>query len=459
MGHANTTQNFQKLFKDFNGKNIVKMADSGVFTKNGCMSNGYEELFSKYEQMGTEYGIMIDVFKDKNKTLESAKIAIMTYKKAKPNFKLVGVAQGNSVKEYLTCYKELKNMGFEYIAVGGLLVKHVNSARYVHVQSEEFLREVLERIRKNYPKDWIFALGCYNPKRHALFNELRVFGGDYKGWILNYKTPEQIIENLNNELEKLDKSNSKHLKRLVHERNKLTNKINDLMKDKKNKPSDTTQKIRETKEKRFEKHQELVRIRNKISKQRKDDGYSSKIEEFEKFLKMNDDVKRDYRFKQIRSYLNYNVFSLFKKYLLVISCSQEKLNISNPAPAFELYNGPIYKSIRKIKREDNLPKNVDILIISAKYGVLGFYDLIEKYNQRMTKERAEELKSDVFNELKKHFKNKQYKEIFINLGKDYLSVLDGTENIIPRGTRIVYAEGRIGEKLKQTRDWLLYLSN
>ena len=30
MGHANTTQNFQKLFKDFNGKNIVKMADKLV---------------------------------------------------------------------------------------------------------------------------------------------------------------------------------------------------------------------------------------------------------------------------------------------------------------------------------------------------------------------------------------------------------------------------------------------
>ena len=313
MGHANTSRNFRKLFKDFKGQNIVKMADSGVFTKNGCMSNGYDELFLKYEQMGAEYGIMIDVFKDKDKTLESAKIAIRTYKKTKPNFKLVSVAQGNSIKEYLTCYKELKNMGFEYIAVGGLLVKHVNSARYVHVQSEEFLREVLESIRENYPKDWIFALGCYNPKRYTLFNELGVFGGDYKGWILNYKTPGQIIENLNNELEKLDKSNSKHLKRLVHERNKLTNKINDLMKDKKNKPSDTTQKIREIKEKRFEKDQELVKIRSKISKRRKDDEYSSKIKKFEKFPNMNDDVKRDYRFKQIRNNLNNNVFSLFKE--------------------------------------------------------------------------------------------------------------------------------------------------
>jgi len=459
MGHANTSQNFQKLFKDFNGKNIVKMADSGVFTKDGCMSTSYEELFSKYEKMGVDYGIMIDVFKNKEKTLSSAKIAIKIHEKIKPSFKLVGVAQGKSIKEYLTCYKKLKDMGFEYVAIGGLLKKHINSARYVRVQSEEFLRKVLESIREKYPKDWLFVLGCYHPKRHMLFKELKVFGGDYKGWILNYKNPEQIIENLNKELENLDNSHNKHLEELINERNRLTIKISNLRKDKKNKTTNTAQKIRELKERRYEIDQELIKIRNKISNQRKDDEYFSKIDQLERFLKMNDDVKRDYRFKQIRSYLNNNVFSLFKKYLLVISCSQEKLDVSNPASAFELYNGPLYKSIRKMRKENNFPKDVDILIISAKYGVLGFYDLIERYDQRMTKERANELKPHVFNALKNYFKDKQYKEIFINLGKDYLPVLDGLENIIPKGARILYAKGRIGQKLKQTRDWLLNLSS
>jgi len=31
------------------------------------------------------------------------------------------------------------------------------------------------------------VLGCYHPRRHALFDKHRVFGSDYKGWIFNYK--------------------------------------------------------------------------------------------------------------------------------------------------------------------------------------------------------------------------------------------------------------------------------
>ncbi|RLI63196.1 MAG: hypothetical protein DRO67_06125, partial [Candidatus Asgardarchaeum californiense] len=99
MGHANTSKRFQNLFREFTGDNIIKAADSGVFTKDGCKLS-YKELFSIYERMGVNYGIMIDFLKDKDKTLESAKEALKIYQEEHYSFKLVGVAQGNTLEEY-----------------------------------------------------------------------------------------------------------------------------------------------------------------------------------------------------------------------------------------------------------------------------------------------------------------------------------------------------------------------
>lgn len=153
MAHANTTKNFQDLFRiypcsrdDFcdvigrkcpynKDKDIskcteglkirertIKVCDSGVFTKNGCI-NGYDELFETYENMGCEYGVIIDCLKNKEKTIESASEAINLFKENTYNFKLIGVAQGIEIKDYVYCYDALKNMGYDYIAVGGLLKK------------------------------------------------------------------------------------------------------------------------------------------------------------------------------------------------------------------------------------------------------------------------------------------------------------------------------------------------
>lgn len=188
MGHANTSKNFQKLFRKFEGKNIVKMVDSGVFSKEGCQHD-YVSLFEIYENMNAEFGVIIDVLKNKKETIKSAKEAIRVYTNGDYSFKLVGVAQGNTLREYIECYKELKKLGYSHIAIGGLLKKIENSSRYVRVKDEKFLTEVVTKIRQNYPKDWLFLLGCFHPRRIQLFRECDVYGADYKGWILNYKPP------------------------------------------------------------------------------------------------------------------------------------------------------------------------------------------------------------------------------------------------------------------------------
>ena len=158
MTHANTSKNFHELFRNFENKNdnIKKICDSGVFTKNGCMMD-YTDLFDIYKQMDVEYGIMIDFFNDKDKTIKSAELALDNYNE-KYQFELVGVAQGNTIEEYLECYDGLKSLGLKKIAVGGLLKKNINSARYVKVKNENFLFDVLKSIRKEHKKAWLFAL-------------------------------------------------------------------------------------------------------------------------------------------------------------------------------------------------------------------------------------------------------------------------------------------------------------
>jgi hypothetical protein len=88
----------------------VKMADSGIFGKNGCDLT-YEELFRAYRLMRTEYGIIIDVFGDCEATIRSAAKALEAYDEDKDHFNLVAVAQGETVDEYLRCYEKLKERG------------------------------------------------------------------------------------------------------------------------------------------------------------------------------------------------------------------------------------------------------------------------------------------------------------------------------------------------------------
>lgn len=214
MSHTNTSKNFQELLslypcvkgnycevvqgacpydKEVNKcpkgsivkRNVIKMCDSGIFQKEGC-SFEYSKLFSIYENMNATYGIMIDHLKQKDETIESAKEALKEYENGNYSFQLVGVSQGETAEEYIECYYQLKKMGYSNIAVGGLLKKRQNSGRYVSVRSEQLLRDTLSRMKSENPKDWLFALGCYHPKRHDFFSQIGVFGSDYKGWIFNY---------------------------------------------------------------------------------------------------------------------------------------------------------------------------------------------------------------------------------------------------------------------------------
>ena len=247
MAHANTTLNFQDIFHAYPCDDInycdaisgpcqfksnnsecptrrhilqhtIKMCDSGIFTREGAMLN-YKQLFEAYVRMGVEYGIIIDVFRDSQATLKSAKEALQAYEPFKGQFELVGVAQGKSVKEYVQNYEDLKALGFTYVAIVGLLRKLENTARYAQVRDEDTMDGVLRTLRERYPEDWLFALGCFHPSRLEKFKELNVWG-DYKGWIFQYeKRNETLKERLavfaSNHLKHVEVGNSQHATNLI----------------------------------------------------------------------------------------------------------------------------------------------------------------------------------------------------------------------------------------------------
>ena len=146
-------------------------------------------------------------------------------------------------------------------------------------------------------------------------------------------------------------------------------------------------------------------------------------------------------------------------YLLIISCSQRKIETPGVLPAMDRYDGPTYRTLRKFCPDGIMPENLDVVIISAKHGLLRCKQPITHYDQQMTTERADELRPEVQAELKRLIEDKRespfssgaYDQVFINLGKTYMRTLDGFH----WGTiSTMEASGGIGLKTQQMKAWL-----
>ena len=444
MGHANTSPEFQVEFRNFNKKNVKKIVDSGVFTKNGCM-NGYPTLFSTYENMGADYGIMIDILKDKEKTIISAQNAIDAYKKREYPFELIGVAQGNTIQDYLDCYQSLKDLEFKYIAIGGLLKKAENTARYVKVRDEKFLVDVVSAIRDIYPKDWLFLLGSYHPRRHHIFRDFRIFGGDYKGWIFQYVPPEDWIKKEHLILSTIE-ANKKE--RVIDDELNRTRAFLNFSLHSKEVPLEEKNEYRE-KIKQIDR--EIIELRERKSTFFGEE-YTNRLNLIKTIYDSTEKQLRDYRFAQVRNYLESQVYSNFRRRLLIIGCSNKKNKFDHLETALTVYDGPNYRSIKKMIRANNFPEDVQIIIISAKYGMIFPGELIGYYDQKMTAKQSKSLRSEMKKKLKKYVCEKNFNECFINLGKIYRdSIQDFTfpNHLVPK-----YANGKIGQKGSEMIQWL-----
>ncbi len=140
--------------------------------------------------------------------------------------------------------------------------------------------------------------------------------------------------------------------------------------------------------------------------------------------------------------------------LLVMACSATKRPDAGLLNAFERYDGPSFKTVRKWRATyGDEARRLDILIVSAKYGLLrAFQSEIADYDQRMTSDRARELMPDVANRLTSELAHKPYSSMLVHLGQDYLPALGA--GLLPVPLAVSFTAGGIGERLGQLKRWL-----
>ena len=104
--------------------------------------------------------------------------------------------------------------------------------------------------------------------------------------------------------------------------------------------------------------------------------------------------------------------------LLILSCSHRKQSTQGLLPALQRYDGPAYRVMNKFMRvHSSGVRSLDVYILSAEFGLISSDKLIPNYDRRMSYQRAKELQQPVLSALKHILICKQYRDLFINLGK------------------------------------------
>ena len=135
--------------------------------------------------------------------------------------------------------------------------------------------------------------------------------------------------------------------------------------------------------------------------------------------------------------------------LIIISCSKTKKRLDN-VPAMELYDGQAYRVIRK-----SSPEDIEILIISAKYGLLRSTDMISYYDQAMTVSQAVGMSKEVSSGIMNIVSRGDFRRIFISLGFPYsLAVSEELMGFLDENSYLQVAHGPIGKRLHQMKEFL-----
>ncbi len=136
------------------------------------------------------------------------------------------------------------------------------------------------------------------------------------------------------------------------------------------------------------------------------------------------------------------------RYLLITSCSKRKRRRTEAA-ALDLYDGPSFRVLRR-----RLQANVDVLIMSAEYGLIDSTTVVEPYDKRMDPLAAQNIAPRARMQLARRLKHNQYKEILINLPNHYRTAFRNCESLIAPYS-VSWVAGTIGERLHQLKVWLI----
>jgi len=136
------------------------------------------------------------------------------------------------------------------------------------------------------------------------------------------------------------------------------------------------------------------------------------------------------------------------RHLLVLSCSDRKREELSPCSAMDLYDGPAFRILRKLRREGRFPVNLDVFIVSGKYGLISSESVIEYYDRTIDEEVV---LSTMSREKMSTLLDDGYQSTFVNMGKKYMGYFNDLL------AEAISANGRIGQKNSQMRHWILGL--
>ena len=127
----------------------------------------------------------------------------------------------------------------------------------------------------------------------------------------------------------------------------------------------------------------------------------------------------------------------------------------NQVPAFEVYDYPEYRVLRKFLKKKGWPPGLIIKIISAKHEIIDATNLIKPYDKRLDKKTAEKIRPQVMQKLEEL---ELPASVFININKDYQPAISCITTLFGHD-KTKYSKGENGKKLQALKQWLHNLPN
>jgi hypothetical protein len=135
--------------------------------------------------------------------------------------------------------------------------------------------------------------------------------------------------------------------------------------------------------------------------------------------------------------------------LLITACSGRKSKAGGDVPAWQRYDGPLYRMARKLRRAGRWPDadHLNWVILSARYGFLPADTLLPDYDQVMTADRAGAIRAGQGHTLTPYLTHAR--AILVDLGQVYRLALPPE---LPAQT--AYTAGGIGQRVAQVKAWI-----
>ncbi len=143
-----------------------------------------------------------------------------------------------------------------------------------------------------------------------------------------------------------------------------------------------------------------------------------------------------------------------RRSLLVLACSARKSARVRRGPAWEVYDGRVYQVLKKLLRDHpSWRESLDILIVSARHGVIDSKRVVSIYDDRLTSARSADLARRSARQLRRNVAGRYYQAAHANLGRIYREAVPDLSAILAPAP-IDWASGGIGARNAQTRGWV-----